>query len=281
MSPRRFQQFILLGTDLFGLERILRGFHAAILILIGFPTLIPFLTSTASPSAVILDLLDPLKAEINLIRRAIRTFKFLEAFAASASIVSSLRAGPQPAEVHLDLHALLFLGAFGFLETVTLPDMVADVTGQPGLGVFGAERAGELNTWALKSWFCGLICLVLSAALKIRRLVLLSSAADADAATSSRDEKREGESKEKARERRQQEEKERGEERARRVRKLARKMVADMVDLVIPAATVGWISVEPGLVAVVMLCTSWLTGMDVWEKYGDQLAAKGGQKKMQ
>ncbi|KAL2755527.1 hypothetical protein ACRALDRAFT_1082276 [Sodiomyces alcalophilus JCM 7366] len=266
-----FQQFILVGTDLFGLERLLRGFHSALLVLAGFPALLPLLTSTASPSAVVLNLLGPLTAQINLIRRAMRTFKFLEPFVASASLVSSLRAGPQSAEVHLDLHASLLLGTFGFLETITLPDMMADVTGQPGLGVFGAERADELNMWAQKLWFWGLICAVLSAGLKIRRLLPLSSAAVADTAVS-RDEKRKEKDDGKERERRQREERE---GRARRVRKLARKTVADSVDLVIPAATLGWVSVEPGLVAVAMLLTSWLTGLDVWEKYGDHLAAKG------
>lgn len=179
---------------------------------------------------------------------------------------------------------MLLLGTFGFLETITLPDMMASVAGQPLLGVFGAERAVELNLWAQTFWFGGLVCGTLSTCLKIRRLRRLSSATkdakdDAGAAPSSGDEKRKEKDDEKDGERRRREEKEKEEkreeeERARRVRKLTRKAAADSMDLVIPATTVGWVSVEPGLVAVVMLVTSWLTGMDVWEKYGDQLAVK-------
>jgi hypothetical protein len=62
------------------------------------------------------------------------------------------------------------------------------------------------------------------------------------------------------------------EERGKR-RKIMRRLVADVMDLGLPASIVGWVPLSPETVGWLMLGSTVLTGMEVWERCGGELAA--------
>ncbi|KAK0742344.1 hypothetical protein B0T21DRAFT_409165 [Apiosordaria backusii] len=60
--------------------------------------------------------------------------------------------------------------------------------------------------------------------------------------------------------------------------KAARRAVADLLDLAVPGKAVGWVPLSTGVVSALMLGSTWLTGLEVWEKCGESVAksaAKG------
>ncbi|KAH6842929.1 hypothetical protein B0I37DRAFT_436895 [Chaetomium sp. MPI-CAGE-AT-0009] len=63
--------------------------------------------------------------------------------------------------------------------------------------------------------------------------------------------------------------KERGEGRG----KVVRRLVADVMDLAVPGSVVGWVPLEPRTVGLLMLGSTVLTGMEVWERCGMDVAA--------
>lgn len=60
-----------------------------------------------------------------------------------------------------------------------------------------------------------------------------------------------------------------------KVRRLARGVLANALDIALPGTAVGWLDFAPGTVAVAMFATSVLTGLDVWERCGREVAALG------
>ena len=59
-----------------------------------------------------------------------------------------------------------------------------------------------------------------------------------------------------------------------KVRQIMWKATAESMDMLIPAAVVGLVDVDRGIVASVMLLTSLLTGKNVWDRCGQDLKAK-------
>ena len=57
-------------------------------------------------------------------------------------------------------------------------------------------------------------------------------------------------------------------------KKLGWKLIADLLDMLLPANGVGWISLDPGLIAAAMFCTTLITSMDIWEKCGLEVQKK-------
>lgn len=53
--------------------------------------------------------------------------------------------------------------------------------------------------------------------------------------------------------------------RDRRMR-IKRRITADMLDLAQPGAVVGWFPDWPGMIGLMMVGSTWLTGVEVWEK---------------
>ncbi|KAG7112514.1 hypothetical protein HYQ44_010709 [Verticillium longisporum] len=271
MASHVIEQFICFGTDIFGLERLLRGVQAIFQIFLAYPLLLPalypFFTASAPPSPRLTALtLDPLKAQVNITRRAMRTFNFARSFSTAYALLARAVADPQPLAVHLDIIASSLMGVFSLLETITLPDML----GVPGAALFGDARAAAINVEAQRFWFCALACAVLSGAVKIANLVGEPVPGPAPAPEGGEDWKDE-------RERLRRGVAARKAHRAgvrRKVRALLRRMAADSLDLVIPGSVVGWIASEPGTIGTVMLCTSVLTGLDVWERCGRQVVGQ-------
>lgn len=49
------------------------------------------------------------------------------------------------------------------------------------------------------------------------------------------------------------------------------KLLAEMLDMVIPASTLSWVDVDARLVGIAMFCSTVLTGIAVWDRCGRQL----------
>ncbi|KAK4195203.1 hypothetical protein QBC40DRAFT_211942 [Triangularia verruculosa] len=63
--------------------------------------------------------------------------------------------------------------------------------------------------------------------------------------------------------------------------RVGRRAVADLLDMGVPGKAVGWVPFSTGVVSVMMLGSTWLTGLEVWEKCGESVrksAAKGEAK---
>jgi hypothetical protein len=53
--------------------------------------------------------------------------------------------------------------------------------------------------------------------------------------------------------------------------RLSRKLIACLLDMPLPGSIIGWIPASEGTVGSLMLTTSVLTGIDVWERCGREI----------
>ncbi|WYZ37886.1 hypothetical protein EsH8_II_001392 [Colletotrichum jinshuiense] len=177
MTSFIYDQFVAFGSDSAGLERILRGLQALTAILTAYPSLISLiLFATSNADAPILEALGPLRGHLNLTRRFIRFFWFLNSFGTSYNLYASISSPPVPPppsssspagtrkskgvglETWLEILKFTLLGLYGGLETATLPDLL----GVPQIEIFGAERTKALNVEAQRFWLLALVCGVLA-----------------------------------------------------------------------------------------------------------------------
>ncbi|KAK1993341.1 AoPex11B, partial [Colletotrichum falcatum] len=293
-------------TTTAGLERILRGLQALSVIFSAYPFLFSLIL-LASDSPLI-GALGPLKGHLNLTRRFIRFFWFLNSFGASYNLfisASSPSAAPGDSrdrrgviglEVWLDIVKFTLLGLYGGIESLTLPDLL----GVPRLEVFGAARTKALNLEAQRFWLLALVSGVLANLVRMLKAFAYApvpqhghgygtgeqaqqaqqKAGDAagEKAGGDGDEKLDWQA-ERARLRaivvkRREERKRWRRNVASQVRSLGRKVVTDSLDCFIPGAVLGWVNVQPGTVGVAMLITTFLTGRDIWERCGAAVKAK-------
>ncbi|KAL0941925.1 uncharacterized protein CTRU02_204686 [Colletotrichum truncatum] len=163
MTSFKYDQFVAFGSDSAGLERILRGLQALTAILSAIPSLLTLIVLAPEP---ILEALGPVRGHLNLTRRFIRFFWFLNSFGTSYNLYSSI-SHPSPSstpgkkssgvvgvETWLEILKFTLLGLYGGLESVTLPDLL----NVPQIEFFGAERTKALNVEAQRFWFLALFC---------------------------------------------------------------------------------------------------------------------------
>ncbi|KAK1463285.1 AoPex11B [Colletotrichum melonis] len=159
MTSFTFDQFVAFASDSAGLERILRGLQALTAIFSAYPSLVALALLDADPP--ILEALGPLRGHLNLTRRFIRFFWFLNSFGTSYNLFTSISSSPSsPAkksqgvglEAWLDIIKFTLLGLYGGLESLTLPDLL----GVPQIAYFGAERTRALNVEAQRFWLLAL-----------------------------------------------------------------------------------------------------------------------------
>lgn len=180
-----------------------------------------------------------------------------------------------------------FMGMHLFLEVLTLPNTLR----VDGLSAWGPATSGHLVLESQRFWFLALACGLGSGLLRLARvakdvplpelqmdeaaaheqpLAVESDMGDNPAALS------DAVSKEQARLRRIA----RAHLNQRRVWRrrlrtqaavLARRALADSLDLVLPGNTIGWVSVQPATAGAVMLTTTLLTGWDAWVRCGAEL----------
>jgi hypothetical protein len=210
--------------------------------------------------------LTELSGRFGLVRRFIRLFRFLDAFSASYNLFTSTSKDGQPTSAHLektvDGLAGTFNGLYLLLEAVTLVDALKI----PGLAIWGVELESAIKVESQRCWLFALVAGALACMLRLLRLRdLTPTRATPNNAT----EKSTGiDEKETAK---IEEERARNALKSAQSRRLTRKMVACVLDLALPGSVVGWIPASKSSVAIIMLVTSVLTGVDVWERCGKEV----------
>jgi hypothetical protein len=211
-----------------------------------------------------------LSSRLGLVRRFIRFFRFFDALSDSYTIFTSLT-GPAgkngtngtPTTLYLektlDGLASTFNGLYLLLEATTL----VDALGIQELAILGKDLEIATKIEAQRCWFLALAFGALSCVLKLSKLKQPTPAkptsekavhASADAGKEGKQGAVEGKAKMTA-------------QRAR----LSRKLIACLLDIPLPGSIIGWIPASEGTVGLLMLTTSVLTGVDVWERCGREV----------
>ncbi|KAL6854647.1 peroxisomal biogenesis factor 11 [Trichoderma novae-zelandiae] len=284
------RQFIVFGTDSgglhfptdarqAGLERSLRFLQALVTLIATYPTsqLAALLRLTSidarvPPPASFLQL----QSKINLTRRLLRLFRFLEQFTLGWDYYAS---GVLDFDTWLDVVGKTCLGIFGMLESVTLLDLLEI----DQLQIFGVEQTASLNYQAQYFWLVGLCISLFRSGSRLLRL--LGNRKVVPDPSSSRDAGvKEGSQKESEHHNGGEISSENGVVAATRetkggasgsgdnaVSSLAMKLVADALDLLLPATAVGLIELDPAAIATAMMISTAITANDVWVRCGKQM----------
>lgn len=176
-----------------------------------------------------------------------------------------------PTEAWLDIFSRTFNGMYLLLEALTFIDALS----LPGLSIFGSHWFPILHVEAQRFWLFALVCGILSGLLKLVKLVAygpVPQTGEGYGLGGVKDEKEMADW-ERQRERMRKMVWAR-KERMRRWKleirtrgyRLARRCVADVLDLVVPGTVVGWVRVAPGTVGACMVVSTWLTGLEIWER---------------
>lgn len=273
-----------------------------------YPSLVSLvLLASDSP---LLEALGPLKGHLNLTRRFIRFFWFLNSFGTSYNLFASISAAPTPTpppgarksrgvglETWLDIIRFTLLGLYGGLESLTLPDLL----GVPQMEIFGAERTRALNIEAQRFWLLALMAGVFANLTRMLKAFAYApvpqhghgygTGEQAQEKAGEKDGTAGGEKKDDGGEEKLDWEAERlrlraivvkrREERKRwrrnvafQVKSLGRRVIADSLDCLIPGTILGWVNVQPGTAGVAMLITTYLTSKDIWERCGAAVATR-------
>ncbi|KAJ6438942.1 NADH dehydrogenase (ubiquinone) flavoprotein 1 [Purpureocillium lavendulum] len=275
-----------------GLERLLRFVQSVFLILTSYPSLIAAYLLPSRPASVhaaAATSLRALQSRLNLTRRTIRLFWFLGSFQAGWALyvgddAAAAGAGAggggdgvgKPLEAWLDILASSAFGMFGMLESATLVDLAR----VPGVALLGFDEAARLDAQAQTLWFLALYASALSSGVKLLKLYAhrpVPQTADGfgggggdDKATKATTTTTTAALAKK----RKDERAARTAEANAKARALGMKLLADVLDLVIPASSLGWVTVDVGVVGVAMLGSTVLTGAAVWNRCAKQLQNK-------
>lgn len=209
-----------------------------------------------------------LSSRIGLVRRFIRLFRFLDAFSDSYRTFTDLtepagKKGVTSAsttvytEKTLDGLASTFNGMYLLLEAAT----IVDALGIQGLTVLGAELALATKIEAQRCWFLALVFGALSCVLKLSKAQKVARPVSEKAVDEKDDAGKDGK-------RRDVEAKSHVSRRNSQQVRLSRKLMTCLLDLPLPGSIVGWIPASPGTLGLLMLTTSVLSGVDVWERCG-------------
>jgi hypothetical protein len=118
-------------------------------------------------------ILHGLRSQVALGRRFFRIFRFLDSFHGAWTLYNEsgerfqTRNGEKPAEVWLDICGRTFNGMYLILETSTL----LDALGVEGLAPWGSVLERQLNVEGQRFWFFALVCGVLSALVRLVKLM--------------------------------------------------------------------------------------------------------------
>lgn len=180
-----------------------------------------------------------------------------------------------PTEAWLDIFSRTFNGMYLLLEALTLIDALS----LPDLSLFGSHWFPILHVEAQRFWLFALVCGLCSGLLKLVKLVAYGPVPQTGEGYGL------GEGGWKRKDEKDMAEWERQRERMRKIvwarkegrrvwkmeirtrgYRTARRCLADLLDLVVPGAVVGWVKVAPGTVGACMVISTWLTGLEVWER---------------
>ncbi|TFA97623.1 hypothetical protein CCMA1212_010616 [Trichoderma ghanense] len=290
MAPLR--QFIVFGTDSAGLERSLRFLQALVTLIATYPTAqlaaLLHLTSISAhvpPPASFLQL----QSKINLTRRLLRLFRFLEQFKLGWDFYVS---GVLDFDTWLDVVGKTCLGIFGMLESVTLLDLLEI----DQLEIFGAEQTASLNHQAQYFWLIGLCISLFRSGTRLLHLLgnrkVISSpssgrdAGEKEGSQTESEHQAGGEVSSKdgvvaaprapagnhAKESEHRIEAKSGAAQSSdSVYSLLMRTLADALDLLLPATAIGLVELDSAAIATAMIITTAITANDVWVRCGKEM----------
>lgn len=214
-------------------------------------------------------ILTGLRNQMGVWRRVIRLFRFIESFAAAQALYSA--AGSLSLMAWLGIFSHSFNGMYFVLEAVTL----LDVLGIPGLSPWGPEYGAVLKIESQRSWLFALVSGALAGLLQVLKL-----RADRSAVL---DKQKRGEEEKRKKDREAKvatgtgggggvdEEVVKLKAMDAQIAATSRKVTANLLDLVLPGAVLGWIPAAPGTVGLAMFATSLITGYEVWLRCGREV----------
>jgi hypothetical protein len=167
-----------------------------------------------------------------VIQRTIRSIRALEFLLKTHSLLQQSRRFCIIAL--LDLMFAAFMGVFFTLETATVPDLLEI----EGVKVFDEWRIMDLDKQAQLCWFIALTCSALEGCIVLASGIG-STSVQATGSTS----------------------KTASEPRERRLK--LKKLLTDCLDMLLPAATLGFVPLDLGLLGLIMLATTILTSTDI------------------
>ncbi|KAK7426578.1 hypothetical protein QQZ08_006908 [Neonectria magnoliae] len=270
-----YEQFVAFGTDLVGLERLLRLFQSACSLLIAYPLLLaavwpnsPEVIQVAKATGLAV-----VRTQLNVTRRFIRLFRFMDTL--KAGWVMYVGVEEKNLEIWLSIISKTSLGLFGMTETMTLVDLM----GIDSLQVFGPIRSKEIDAQAQYFWFVGLAASVLASIIKLNGIdasVPSENTAKTDITekdvpekdTPEKDAKTETPEKSAAE---TEKEKQRQQEVSAKKKLLVRGIVSDTIDMLLPGSAIGLVNITPGQVSAAMFFTTLTTGWAAWERTGAKL----------
>ncbi|KAF3056035.1 hypothetical protein CFAM422_012921 [Trichoderma lentiforme] len=263
------RQFIVFGTDNAGIERSLRFVQALVSLIATYPALQVaaqlHLTSINVPPPASLLLL---RSKINLTRRLLRFFRFLDQFKLGWDVYAS---GILDFDTLLDVLCKTSLGVFGMLETVTLLDLLEIDQMQ----IFGPEQTASLNYQAQWFWLVALCISLFRSATRVFR-ILGNKVAPSPSSTNEKEKDAQKESEHQDRDEsaprkpneNQVETSDRQTKPVEPVSPLILKLISDAMDLLLPASAVGLVQVDSEVIAVAMIISTAITANDVWARCG-------------
>ncbi|KAI3321930.1 hypothetical protein HD806DRAFT_502347 [Xylariaceae sp. AK1471] len=288
-----FEQFAKFANDSTGLERIFRLLQSVVQITLSYPSTLHllldplrFIVQSPLPLATTRSTLLLLQQRLDLARRYLRVFRFLDVFQQAQRLFQHNIVSPQSpppkggkpksslslqqrtrAEEWLDLVGRTFCGMYLLLETSTIIDYMQ----VEGLEVWGPEGKLAVNAEAQRFWLFTLVCGVLSGLLRLRREVLVmekekpargNTTTGNNVAAATEKGSTKGASKD------------RQLERSKKLITLVRSVVTNALDMVLPGVIVGWLHVSPGVVGLVMFVTTLSTSVDIWERCGREISSQ-------
>ncbi|ORY61506.1 peroxisomal biogenesis factor 11 [Pseudomassariella vexata] len=305
MASHSWEQLVTFTTDSVGLERTFRLFHSVAQIIASFPSILGLVIyfleySTSKPHSPVVtkSLLLALIQRLALGRRFIRLFRFLESFHSAHALYMNISQPQTPkasrdptwvqTEAWLDVFGRTFNGMYLLLEATTIVNALQI----DGLAIWTQELERTITVEGQRFWLLSLVCGVLSGLLKMVQVMAYTPVpATGDGFSHGKVEGHNETEKEKTddpevfdmkkeQERLRNIAKDRKKARGLWIREvrgkihgLGRMVVANALDIVLPGTVVGWIRLDPGTVGIAMFITTILTGKEVWERCGREVAA--------
>ena len=232
-----------------------------------YPSLVPALLASQPPAvhqeSVIA--MSELSGYLNLTRRAMRLFWCLGSFQASWAGFSRPN---KDLEAWFGVLSGTFFGMFGLIESVTLLDLVH----VKHVSLLGFDEAVRIDAQSQGFWLLALLCASLSSALAIVKGFAHRAVPDELEMPEDDDKKKMTEAETEAlAEKRKLQREVAAEQHAARSARLSRKFLADVLDMVIPAWSMGILQIDLGRVSLAMLGSTILTAYAVWERCAEAL----------
>ena len=231
------------------------------------------LSLSAEAEAQIITTVLGIRSKLAQGRRFFRLFRFLENFHSASTLYyqainSETGTGGRGVQTWLDIMSKSFNGMYLLFETLGF----FAALGVPGLDPWGPEVNRFLHVEGQRFWLFALVCGVLGGVVKLvndRELVQAgdTSETEKEEETGTEGDEHGNQLKEEERQRAAlEQEEQRSVSRKDRRMRIKRRIAADLLDLAQPGAVVGWFPDWPGMIGLMMIGSTWITGVEVWEK---------------